>query len=84
MAKGDRRAERFLKETTEETAASLTIQDGDTTTTTRNESGITVDCTKKSPGRKKQQQPFTEETARQHFFQKTTGEAFQEGTAEHR
>ena len=64
MTKGDRRAVRILKETTKGTAASLTIQDGDTTTTTRNESGITVDRTKK-PWQEETTTVLHEETAGQ-------------------
>ena len=59
------------------TAATMQIQDGDTTTTTQKESGITVDCTKK-PWQKETTTALQEETAGQHFFKKTTREISQD------
>ena len=60
------------------TAASLPIQDGDTTTTTQKESGDNCRLYKEALAEKKQQQPFRKETAGQHFFQKTTREISQD------
>ena len=52
------------------TAASLPIQDGDTTTTTQKGKWDNCRLYKEALAERKQQQPFRKETAGQHFFPK--------------